>query len=167
MTTAAPSAAIREFRPDDLEEAWRLDQTCFEDGIAYTRGQIRDFLGRDGAVALAADGPDGTLAAFAIGHVAGSRGHLVTIDIGAADRRRGLGRRLLDALTERMAAAGVREMRLEVDAANAGAVRFYEQAGYRTSRRLPDYYGAGRDGLRMTRRIAAIPKARRPGTGGA
>ncbi len=152
--------AIRELAPDDLEEAYLLDQTCFEDGIAYTRGQIRDFLTREGAIALAADREDGSLAAFAIGHVAGSRGHVVTIDIAASHRRHGLGRRLLSELKGRMAAAGAREVRLEVDKRNDAAIRFYERMGFRATRTLPDYYGAGLDGLRMTRRLERV----RPGS---
>jgi len=152
--------SIRDLRPGDLEAAYRLDQTCFEDGIAYTRGQIRDFLTRDGALALAVDAEDGSLAAFAIGHVAGSRGHVVTIDIAAPRRRHGLGHRLLAELKVRMAAAGARDVRLEVDKRNEGAIRFYERMGFRATRTLPDYYGAGLDGLRMTRRLERI----RPGS---
>ncbi len=153
MTAGPDDDSIRDLRPGDLEEAYRLDQSCFEEGIAYTRGQIRDFLTRDGAIALAADGDDGSLAAFAIGHAAGSRGHVVTIDIAASHRRRGLGQRLLSELKARMAASGVREVRLEVDKRNTHAIRFYEKMGFRSTRTLPDYYGAGLDGLRMTRRL--------------
>lgn len=157
---ASGTVAIRELLPADLEEAYILDQTCFEDGIAYTRGQIRDFLTREGAIALAADAEEGRLAAFAIGHVAGSRGHVVTIDIAAPYRRHGLGRRMLSELKARMGAAGAREVRLEVDKRNTAAIRFYERMGFRSTRTLPDYYGAGLDGLRMTRRLERV----RPGS---
>ena len=155
MKAGPVTEAIRDLRPGDLEAAYRLDQTCFEESIAYTRGQIRDFLTRDGAIALAADAPDGSLAAFAIGHVAGSRGHVVTIDIATPHRRQGLGQRLLSELKARMAAGGAREVRLEVDKRNLTAIRFYERMGFRATRTLPDYYGAGLDGLRMTRRLEA------------
>ncbi len=157
MEPGPDAPGVRDFAPGDLEEAYRLDRSCFEDGIAYTRGQIRDFLGREGAIALAADADDGTLAAFAIGHVAGSRGHVVTIDVAAAYRRHGLGHRLLSEVKARMAAAGAREVRLEVDTRNTAAIRFYERMGFRAVRTLPDYYGPGRDGLRMTRRLRAGP----------
>ena len=155
-----PSFAIRDYRPADLEAAYRLDQPCFEEGISYTRGQIRGFLAREGAIALVVDEPsppggndEGALAAFAIGHVAGRRGHVVTIDIAASARRRGLGRQVLEELLTRMARAGAREVRLEVDARNRNAIRFYEGMGFRTARTLPNYYGAELDGLRMTRRL--------------
>jgi ribosomal-protein-alanine N-acetyltransferase len=150
---------IRDYRPDDLEAAYRLDQSCFEEGISYTRGQIRAFLAREGAIALVVDveGPesrDGDLAAFAIGHVAGRKGHVVTIDISSMARRLGLGARVLAELLSRMARAGAREARLEVDVRNTSAIRFYEKMGFRETRKLPDYYGWGLDGVRMTRKLA-------------
>jgi ribosomal-protein-alanine N-acetyltransferase len=158
---ASDEVRVRDFRPQDLEAAYRLDQQCFEPGIAYTRGQIRAFLEGEGAMALVAEGRDG-LVAFAIGHAAGSRGHVVTIDIERGERRRGLGRRLLSELMGRMAAAGARDVRLEVDPRNGDAVRFYESMGFRAARTLPDYYGPGREGLRMTRRLErARPGSRR------
>ena len=149
-------AAIREYRPDDLDAAYRLDQSCFEEGISYTRGQIRAFLAREGAIAIvveAAGTKQGDLDAFAIGDVAGRRGHVITIDIAAEARRRGLGARVLEELLVRMVRAGAREARLEVDVRNANAVRFYERMGFRTTRKLPDYYGWGLDGLRMTKKL--------------
>ncbi len=163
MTAEATKAhaRLRDFRGEDLEAAYRLDQSCFEDGIAYTRGQIRDFLGREGAIALVAE-RDGILTAFAIGHVAGTRGHVVTIDIAAAERRLGLGRELMTELLTRMAQAGAREARLEVDLRNAAAIRFYERMGFRGRRKLPDYYGAGLEGLRMSKRLVE----RAPGSAG-
>ena len=54
-----------------------------------------------------------------------------------------------------MGKAGAREIRLEVDVRNTPAIRFYERMGFRTTRTMADYYGAGRDGYRMTRRLKA------------
>ena len=148
------ASGIRDYRPEDLEAAYRLDQSCFEEGISYTRGQIRAFLAREGAIALVVDaGNEEDLDAFSIGHVAGRRGHVVTIDIAGRARKRGLGRRVFEELLARMAQAGAREIRLEVDVRNGDAIRFYERMGFRTARKLPDYYGAGLEGLRMTRRL--------------
>ena len=159
-TATATRVGIRDYRPDDLEAAYRLDQSCFEEGISYTRGQIRAFLAREGAIAIVVDvegsaNDEGNLAAFAIGHVAGRRGHVITIDIAAAARRRGLGARVLTELLARMARAGARDVRLEVDVRNTNAVRFYERMGFRTTRKLTDYYGWGLDGLRMTKKLGA------------
>jgi len=142
------SIRIRDFRPEDLEAAFELDQACFEPGIAYSRSEIRGFLSRAGVVALAADS-SGALAGFAIGHRRGSRGHIVTIDIAPGGRRRGAGRLFLTELLRRLGEAGARQVRLEVDARNEAAIRFYEHMGFRATGRLADYYGKGIDGLEM------------------
>ena len=146
---------IRDFEPADLEQAWRLDQSCFEPGVSYTRGQIRDFVRRPGAVALVVDGKgEGSpMDGFAVGQVSGSRAHVITIDVAASARRSGLGKRLLEELLARFAAAGARTVRLEVDLRNAPARRFYERMGFEETRKLPDYYGYGRDGMRMVREL--------------
>ena len=144
------SLRLREFRPGDLEAAYGLDQVCFEPGIAYSRSELRGFLARAGSVALIAE--DGaTLAGFAIGHRRGPKGHVVTIDIAPGFRRRGAGKLLLAELLRRLEDEGAGTIRLEVDARNAGAIRFYEQMGFRATRALKDYYDEGIDGLEMIR----------------
>jgi ribosomal-protein-alanine N-acetyltransferase len=148
--TGLPAIALRDLRADDLEAAFALDQACFEPGIAYSRAEIRSFLSRPGAVALGAEA-DGTLEGFAIAERRGSRGHVVTIDVAATSRRRGLGRRLFTELSRRLEAAGARHIRLEVDVRNAGAIRFYEGLGFTRTRVLRGYYGRGLDGYEMVR----------------
>ena len=146
---------IRDWRPSDLEPAYQLDQSCFEQGISFTRGQIRDFVRRPGAISIVAERPGNPaeMAAFAIGQVAGSRAHVITIDVRSSHRRTGLGRKLLEDLLDRFASAGARTVRLEVDVLNAPARRFYERMGFEETRKLPDYYGYGRDGMRMVKEL--------------
>jgi [ribosomal protein S18]-alanine N-acetyltransferase len=145
---------IREFVPTDLESAYQLDQSCFEQGISFTRGQIRDFVRRPGAISIVAErAGEEEMAALAIGQVTGSRAHVITIDVRAAHRRSGVGRKLLEELMTRFAAAGAKTVRLEVDLRNAPARRFYERMGFEETRKLPDYYGYGRDGMRMVREL--------------
>ena len=71
----------------------------------------------------------------------------MTIDVAASARRRGSGAASSTSSSARMARAGAREVRLEVDTRNADAIRFYERMGFRATRRLPDYYGVGLDGI--------------------
>lgn len=145
------STHLREFLPGDLESAFELDQICFEPGIAYSRSELRGFLARAGSVALIAEGDGSSLAGFAIGHRRGAKGHVVTIDIAPGFRRRGTGKVLLNELLRRLTEAGAREIRLEVDARNGGAIRFYEGMGFHVTRTLKDYYDEGIDGLEMVR----------------
>ena len=142
---------VRELLAHDLEEAWALDQSCFEPGIAYSRAEIRSFVRRPGAVALAAE-RGGRLEGFAIAERRGARGHVITIDVAEAARRRGVGRRLFAELFTRLESAGAREIRLEVDVRNAGAIRFYEGLGFGRTRILRGYYGTGLDAYEMVRK---------------
>ena len=148
--TDLPPIALRDLGLGDLEAAYTLDRSCFEPGIAYSRSEIRSFIARPGAIALAAES-DGSLAGFAIAERRGRRGHVITIDIAEAARRRGLGRRLFAELLRRLEAAGARDIRLEVDVRNAGAIRFYEGLGFEQARVLRGYYGKGLDGFEMVR----------------
>ena len=150
--TQPAAVVLRELGAADLEEAYALDQACFEPGIAYSRAEIRGFLARPGVFAVAAEA-GGRLAAFAIAERRGRQGHVITIDIAAPARRRGLGRKLFTEVARRLAAAGAREIRLEVDVRNTGAIRFYESLGFERTRTLRSYYGRGLDGYEMTRDI--------------
>jgi len=151
--TERAAFALRDLRADDLDAAYALDQACFEPGIAYSRAEIRELLARPATVALASESAAGRLEAFAIAGRRGSRGHIVTIDIAAGSRRRGLGRRIFVELSRRLAEAGAREIRLEVDVRNAAAIRFYESLGFEKTRTLRGYYGRGLDGYEMVREV--------------
>ena len=145
------TATIRPVTFKDIEALYALDQVCFPPGIAYSRGELRRFLGIATAQGVLAD-RDGTLAGFAVGYLTRSRtAHVVTLDVGPGERRRGLGRALLEELLERLARAGAVEARLEVSTENTGAIAFYETLAFRVRRTLPGYYGPGRDALEMER----------------
>jgi len=147
---SSPPIVLRDLEARDLEAAWELDQRCFEPGIAYSRSEIRSFVARPAAIALAAE-IGGRFRGFAIADRRGSKGHIVTIDIAESARRRGLGRRLFAEILSRLEEEGAREIRLEVDVRNAGAIRFYERLGFEKTRVLKGYYGKGLDGYEMVR----------------
>src|SRR5262245_18502251 len=148
---AGPALVVRDLEARDLESAWELDQRCFEPGIAYSRAEIRSFLARPAAIALAAES-GGRLVGYAIADRRGHGGHIVTIDIAESARRRGLGRRLFAELFARLGDEGAREIRLDVDVRNAGVIRFYERLGFEKARVLRGYYGRGLDGYEMVRK---------------
>jgi len=150
-TPRTDSVVLREIRPSDFEEMYRLDQVCFEPGIAYSREDLWRFLAiatADGVVAEAA----GRIAGFAIGYRTSKRvARVVTLDVDPKRRRQGLGRDLLEDLLGRFVRSGAREARLEVSVENPGAIAFYESLGFRNRRRIRDYYGPGRDAREMVR----------------
>lgn len=154
LTPSEPGGApplLRDARPRDLERLWRLDQLCFEPGIAYSRRELARFLGLPRAACVVAEaGP--VLCGFALAYPdPPDLVHVVTLDVHPDFRRRGLGRRLIESVLARSAARGTRRVILEVDVGNSGAIAFYRALGFRESGRLPSYYGPGHDALEMVK----------------
>jgi ribosomal-protein-alanine N-acetyltransferase len=138
---------LRDYRTEDFEEMWRIDQECFAEGIAYSRAQLGHFLKRRGAFALLAEDAQG-IAGFVVAEARrGGAGHIITLDVRARARRRGLGSGLLQAAEERLCAAGSEA----VD--NRSALRFYKRHGYAVLKVLPHYYQGELDGLLLGKRL--------------
>ena len=148
---------LRRIRDSDLDALYALDGICFEPGIAYSRDEIRRFLCLPTARGFVLE-TGGTVVAFTIGHrPTHRRGSVVTLDVHPEHRRHGVGGMLLSRLIADLTNEGAREISLEVDVTNAGAIAFYERFGFRTVARLPGYYGCGRDAFEMTLRVASRP----------
>lgn len=145
---------FRDARPGDLPRLRDLDRICFEPGIAYSLAEIRRFLSVPGAECLLEES-GGELRGFALGYPdPPDVARVITLDVHPAARRGGLGRRLLETLLARLAAAGAERAVLEVDVRNEGAIAFYQGLGFRTTGRIPSYYGEGLDAWEMVREPA-------------
>ena len=140
---------IRAFQPEDLEGLYRLDQSCYPPGIAYSRYALREFLSAPGARAWVAEEEETLVAFIIVRQTGGARGHIITLDVREDRRRRGIGTELLRAAEAWLAAQGVKRIRLETATDNAAAVTFWQRAGYATVAHLPRYYLAQQDAYRM------------------
>lgn len=144
---AAVPFALRDYRPDDFDPLWRLDQECFPPGIAYSRHELKSYLGHRGSFTLVADDAEtGLIAGFIVGHP-GPAGHIITIDVRTSARRSGLGSLLLTAAEERLQASGSHVVGLETAVDNLPALSFYKRHGYSVIRTRPRYYSNGVDAL--------------------
>ena len=146
---------IRDFKTEDFETLWLIDQECFPAGIAYSRRELKLYMRRRGAVTLVAEGPpSGSIGAFIVAH-AGPSGHIITIDVVAAARRSGVGSMLLRAAEDRLRAAGSQVVGLETAVDNLAALAFYKRHGYSVVRAWPRYYSNGVDALVMSKELAS------------
>jgi ribosomal-protein-alanine N-acetyltransferase len=144
---------FRECRRSDFESMWELDQECFPPGISYSRSELRAFLSRTTAETIVVES-DRRIVAFVLGwRRSRAEGHVITLDVTASARRRGLGRRLMIELEARFRAAGVRRVQLETAATNAIAIGLYERLGYRKVAQLRGYYGPGLHAWRMEKTL--------------
>ena len=137
---------FRDYRDTDLDAMFRLDEACFAEEFRFDRESMREFAEERNAIVRIAEEVSGELAGFIIVHVervaTGWRGYVVTLDVAAEWRQKGLGRRLMREAEECAVAAGVRWMQLHVFTGNAGAIRFYERLGYERIRERRGFYGA-------------------------
>lgn len=148
---------LREVERRDFEALYELDQQCFEPGIAYSREEMTAFLTAPHSLALLAESTSGATIGLIVAEVrrkAEERvGHIVTIDVAAAMRRKGLGRALLFAVEKRLKEAGIERVRLEVAVNNEGAQRFYSLEGYLRIGRIEGYYLDRLDAYVMEKRL--------------
>jgi ribosomal-protein-alanine N-acetyltransferase len=149
----AVAFVIRDFETEDFETLWRLDQECFPPGISYTKQELKAYIrGRASFTLVANDTDEGRVAGFIVVH-AGPTGHVITIDVVAAERRSGVGSSLLRAAEDRLRAAGRRAVGLETAVDNLAALAFYKRHGYNVVRTWPRYYSNGVDALVMKKEL--------------
>jgi [ribosomal protein S18]-alanine N-acetyltransferase len=154
---------IRDFRLDDFETLWHIDQECFSPGISYSRPELKFYIRRRGSFTLVAQGAaaepvedDAKIAGFIVTQT-GRTGHIITIDVIAAARRSGVGSQLLQAAEDRLRMAGSKAVSLETAVDNLSALAFYKRHGYSVFETVPRYYSNGVDALRMKKELTAAP----------
>jgi ribosomal-protein-alanine N-acetyltransferase len=134
---------LRSFHSADLGKLYEIDQACFAPGISYSREELERFIAHRNSRTWVAE-EAGEIVGFLIANREPRRTmHIVTIDVVAAWRRRGIGALLMDA-AERWAknhALGL--IGLETAEDNLGAQRFYKGRGYRKVGKVENYYADG------------------------
>ena len=95
----------------------------------------------------------GQLLALACGWLVVDELHITAVAVDPTRRRQGLGRRVLELLLERAAAAGAAHATLEVAASNGAAVALYGRCGFSTAGVRRAYYRNGDDALVQWRRL--------------
>lgn len=137
---------LRDYRAADFRRLCQMDRLCFPPGVAYTAGEMADFLGRPGSLAIVAENRFGEVVAFVLAQKQKQgRGYIITLDVLPRYRGQGLGRRLMLCCEKRLAASGVRTVRLETAVSNRAAQALYRSLGYTFLRRLARYYANGED----------------------
>jgi ribosomal-protein-alanine N-acetyltransferase len=86
-----------------------------------------------------------TLAGYAVAWSLGPEGEVLNLAVAPADRGRGTGRMLLDALLAELGRRAVRRAFLEVRSSNMAARRLYEGAGFLEVGRRRGYYERPRE----------------------
>jgi ribosomal protein S18 acetylase RimI-like enzyme len=137
------SMRLRSFRSADLGKLHEIDLACFAPGISYAREELERFISHPNSQTWVAEE-----AREIVGFLIANREprkimHIVTIDVVAAWRRRGIGELLMDAAEQWAKDHGLGLIRLETAQDNLGAQRFYEGRGYQKVDKVEGYYADG------------------------
>ena len=146
---------LRDFRDEDFDVLWGIDQQCFAPGIAYSRRELAIYIRRRGAFTVVAQGaPDaaGANGCSIVGFIVAEAsrrgiGHIVSIDVLPVSRRSGLGSKLLQMAENRLCTAGCHTVVLETAVDNQAALAFYKRHQYSVVKTEPRYYSNGVDAL--------------------
>ena len=148
---------LRAYQPDDFDVLYKLDQSCFPRGIAYSKTTLRFFLALSSAECLLAVEED-DIAGFILCERDGPLAHIITLDVAEAHRGGGVGSLLLKAAEDKLAAKGVRTVFLETAVNNHAAVNFWSRHGYIKEGILKRYYLNRIDGYEMRKTLPSAEK---------
>jgi ribosomal-protein-alanine N-acetyltransferase len=140
--TSAADVVIRPMTPTDLPALVLLDNQ--EDQDPWTQEifmRESDLPISRTLVAAEGSGQGEHLVGFVTFWMAADELQLHKIVVRMSVRRRGIGRRLLQAMMSQALASGLRRAVLEVRCTNQAALHLYEQFGYRIEAVRKDYYG--------------------------
>lgn len=150
---------------DDVPRLVAIEDRCFRggpyDAHRWDAERFARHLGHPRGVLRVATDDANEPIGFVVGWLgAGATGHLarvLDVAIHPSHRGSGIARALLIGFFRHVRREGRTAVMLEVAAVNRPARALFEALGFRTVRRLPNYYRRGMHGLRM--RLALAPRA--------
>lgn len=135
---------FRRLQEADLAACLALDRRAL--GGQWSAEQWRRELQEPARIVLGL-GPNPRLLAAACGWLVVDELHIILVAVDPRQRRRGLGRALLEALLEQGRVAGARHATLEVAAGNGAARALYAGCGFQEAGVRRGYYRNGDDAL--------------------
>jgi len=144
MSHATVLMRLRSYRASDLDTLHQIDQACFPPGVSYSREELAGFIGHRNSATWVAEVEQEITGFLVAGREPQRVGHIITIDVVAGRRRRGVGSALMTAAEEWAARQQLRLIYLETAEDNAPAQAFYAGRGYEKLRMIDRYYSNGR-----------------------
>jgi putative acetyltransferase len=139
ITPADDETIVRSFRIEDFDAVIALWQRTEGVGLneSDTRRAITAFLRRNPRLSFVAEQGGRIIGAVLCGHD-GRRGYLHHLAVSKRHRRRGIGRRLVNACLAKLRKAGIQKCNIFIFANNAAGMKFWAHTGWslRTELRL-------------------------------
>lgn len=153
LATDSGEIRLRPMTADDVAAVLRIERAG--QLVPWTEGMLRDCLRADYWNTVAEDAA-GRVLAFAILSSGGGDAHVLNIVVDPGQRRRGIARRLLDALMDEARARASDQLFLEVRASNTPAITLYQDLGFAEVALRRGYYpqpGGGREDAIIMARV--------------
>ena len=156
---------LRKFAKADFDILWRIDQSCFDPQLAYSRPELAFYTNRPGSFTIVAEKEtsDREIVGFVVAETRRKNGHIITIDVVAKARKEGIGSALLAAAENHLSRAGATNVSLETPVNNEVAIRFYKQQGYFVEKTVAGYYAGHLDALVMVKTLVPLSSANQSG----
>lgn len=136
---------IRDAKPADIVSVIEIETDSF--GRPWTELSFISELEKDNCNFLVYES-DGQVAGYIIFWYILDEAEVGNIAVSRKHRRKGIANKLLDECVSKH--PEVRKIYLEVDKTNTGAICLYTKYGFENSGYIKDYYGKGKDALRMS-----------------
>jgi len=164
----AHAITIRLADPRDAQAIALMSRDLVESGLGWKYDAARVLRAiRDPDTLAPVACERGRIAGFSLMEFGDERAHLVLLAVRPAQRRTGVGRRLVDWLVESARTAGIASLHLELRSGNEAARAFYRAMGFDETIVVPGYYRGRESALRMIRVLRAagpVPYTWRPRT---
>ncbi len=138
---------------DDLEPLYRVEIECFQER-RFRKDHVDWILTNERALTLVEETARGEILGALMLLFEGTACRVLSIAVIPKARRRGIGRKMMQAAEDSAQERGCKVVRLEVSTQNFGAIEFYRGLGYRTDGVLYGYYSWGADAYSMARAVA-------------
>lgn len=138
---------VRAAEQSDLSAIVEIEGLCFPEETAFPPGMFAYLIRY--SIALVAYEPEKGVVGFIIGYASGRMGAIYTLDVHPDYRGQGIGFQLIAALERELIAVGAEAIKLEAALENPEALELYRRAGYRERELIRNYYGRGKDAVRM------------------
>jgi len=134
------------FAPEHVAAVMAIEKRAFAGQDPWTENSFRQELVNPNGLWLVAV-EDGKIVGYGGGWIVLDSLHILNLAVAAESRRKGVGRRLMEALLAKARARGCRAATLEVRRSNAPAILLYSGMGFVTKGVRPKHYADGEDAL--------------------
>jgi len=140
------SFKVRSASKRDLAAIYAIEDNSFSD--PYPQDLLTRLLHEYPISFLVAEANSDIIVGYCVASTENYSAHLLSIGVLPQYRRHGIGTALIEALMAGLG-SGARELMLEVKQENTGAIRLYEDLGFRRVGFVENYYADGSSAVKM------------------